>query len=270
MIDLSYSRISTWKQCRKAFAWQYDRKLSSKLVRPELSLGKSIHETFATFYKIDPLFRTHNMLSEAYEASMYKVLEELEAFKGGLEQKDKDTFTKTLEKGNLWLKAYWNKYGIDESIPKSETEKFIEVNLDDIHFVAYLDGLVNDDGSDWVLEHKTGNPEIEQLLLEDEQSLYYIFALRKLDYNPKGVIYNIVSNPTRTSDGLVREATERTDLEIKYLGDEIRQVAKEIQTLPRYPNRGKLCSWCGFKQLCYAEWFGGDVEYLIQKNYTQG
>lgn len=268
-MQLSYSKISTWKQCRKNYEWQYILNLEPKLVRPEVSLGKSIHETLANFYSHEPIDRAKDILSSTYENSMYQSQQKLEIFKGGLEQKDKDNFTKNLEKGRLWLDSYWNKYSVDGDIPKAEVEKLMEVKLNDIVFVIRPDMIINKEDGTWLWENKTGNPDIQQLLLEDEQSLYYIFGLRKLGYNAKGVIYNIISNPTSISDGLIREETERTDLELKGLEDEIKQIANEIQTLPKYPNRGSGCKWCFFRELCRGIAHGADVDWLIQQHFDR-
>jgi len=269
VFQLSYSRISTWKSCRKSYEWSYILKLEPKLVRPEIGLGRAIHETLANFYSQEPIDRTKDILDFAYEESMHQSLAELETFKRGLEQKDRDNFNKNLGKGKLWLDRYWNKYGIEEDIPKAETEKLMEIKFDDIVFVIKPDMLVNKEDGTWIWENKSGNPDIQQLLLEDEQSLYYIFGLRKLGYNARGVIYNLISNPTSISDGLIREETERTDNELAGLEDEIKQISKEIQTLPRYPSRGFSCRWCFFRELCRCEWFGGDVEYLINKDFER-
>lgn len=269
MINLSYSKISTWKSCRKSYEWSYILKLEPKLVRPEIGLGRAIHETLASFYSEEPIHRTKGLLDLVYEESMRQSLEELETFKHGLETKDRDNFNKNLGKGKLWLDSYWDKYNIDEGIPKAETEKLMEVKFDDIVFVIKPDMLVNKEDGTWIWENKSGNPDIQQLLLEDEQSLYYTFGLRKLGYDAKGVIYNLISNPTRISDGLIREETERTDLELAGIGDEIKQIANEIQTLPRYPSRGYSCRWCFFRELCRAEWYGGDVNWLIEQHFIK-
>lgn len=268
-MQLSYSKISTWKQCRKSYEWQYILKLEPRIIRPEIGLGRAIHETLANFYSHEPIDRVKDILDSTYENSMYQSQEELEIFKSGLEQKDKDNFTKNLEKGRLWLNRYWDKYSIDESIPRAETEKLMEVKFDDIVFVIKPDMIVNKEDGTWIWENKSGNPDIQQLLLEDEQSLYYTFGLRKLGYDAKGVIYNIISNPTSISDGLIREETERTNLELKGLEDEIKQIANEIQTLPKYPSRGFGCKWCFFRELCRGIAYGADVEFLINQHFIK-
>jgi len=266
---LSYSGISTFKQCRKNFYYAYDLKLEPKLVRPEVSIGRAIHEALEDFYSLDPENRTHDILNSNYEKSMTKTFAELDTFMGGLESKEKEKFEKDQAKGKTWIDNYWHKYKQDDSIPKAITEKLFEIDMGDFVLVIKPDAIVKKDDETWVLEHKSGNPDIQQLLMEDEQSLYYVFGLRKLGYDAKGTIYNLISNPTRTSDGLEREEIERTDLELLGLEHEVRQIAKEIATLPRYPNRGRLCSWCFYRELCRAEWFGGDVEYLISKDFNK-
>jgi len=266
---LSYSKASTWKNCRKSYYWAYDRHLSPKLMRPEVGLGSSIHKSLANFYSNESKDRTKHMLLGTYDADMYEGSQELEKFKGGLEQKDKDNFKKSLEKGRLWLDSYWNKYSTDESIPKAKVENQLEIQIGDITLVIIPDAIIEKQGEIWTLEHKTGNPDIQQLLLEDAQSLYYIFGLRKLGYNAKGTIYNLISNPTRTSDGLIREETERTELELAGIEDEIKQIVNEINTLPRYSNRGFSCRYCFYRELCRTGWFGGDVNWLIQEHFTK-
>jgi hypothetical protein len=27
------------------------------------------------------------------------------------------------------------------------------------------------------------------------------------------------------------------------------------------------CKWCNFRDICYAEFTGGDIDYLLKKNY---
>ena len=266
-MQLSYSRVSAWKNCRRAYYYSYDLNLEPRLIRPELTLGKSIHNALAEFYSLEPCSRTKLILDTTYENSMHKSLEELELFKGGLETKDRESFTKNIEKGRLWLNSYWDKYNVDDCIPKAITEQTMEFTLDDTVFVIRPDAIINRDDGVWIWENRTGNPDMQQLLMEDEQSLYYAFGLRQLSYPVKGVIYNLISNPTRISDGLEREEIERTDIELAGIGDEIKQIASEIQTLPRYPNRGFSCKFCSFRELCYAEWAGGDVQWLISKDF---
>lgn len=269
-MQLSFSRISTWKSCRKSYYFSYDLGLVPKRIRPEVSLGSSIHDVLSTFYSNKPDDRTREMLATGYETGIYQALGELTLFSGGsIDRKDKDIFDKNLSKGKVWLDNYWSKYRSDIHIPKAETEKLLEVQLDDITLIIKPDAIINKDDGIWTLEHKTGNPDITQLLLEDEQSLYYIFGLRKLGYDVKGTIYNIISNPTRMSDGLIREETERTDNELSGIEDEIKQIASEINTLPRYPHRGYLCEWCFYRELCRGIAYGGDVDYLIQQHFNK-
>lgn len=266
---LSYSKISVWKACRMQYRWSYDLKIEPKIVKPVIELGSAIHSALSNFYSHIPTNRTKQILDAVYESSMSESLSKLDSFLGGLEQKQRDDFFKNKEKGQLWLNAYWSKYGIDEDIPAMITEKLFEVDIDGITLTIKPDAIMDKGDGTWVWENKTGNPDIQQLLLEDEQSLYYTFGLRKLGYDCKGVVYNLISNPTRISDGLIREETERTELELAGLGDEIKQIANEINTLPRYPNRGFSCRWCFFRELCRAEWYGGDVQYLMDKDFIR-
>ena len=44
--------------------------------------------------------------------------------------------------------------------------------------------------------------------------------------------------------------------------------------IAKYGSKNKVknltrdCSWCSYRDICYAEMTGGDVEYTIEKNYT--
>jgi len=122
----------------------------------------------------------------------------------------------------------------------------------------------------WILEHKTGNPDLEGLALEDEQSMYYCWALRKLGHRVEGTLYNIIPSPSAREAELTRLEVERTDTELSTVEGEILIIANEISLLPRIPSRGWNCKNCSFRQLCRAERAGGDTEWLIEKNFTVG
>jgi hypothetical protein len=50
-LTLSYSAISTWRECRKKYAYAYVEKLRPKFKGPQLSLGEILHEYLELYYK---------------------------------------------------------------------------------------------------------------------------------------------------------------------------------------------------------------------------
>ena len=275
-MDISYSKISTWKSCRKMYYWTYDKHLEPKVIPFYLTLGKAIHEALANYYIQEPTNRSSDTLILLFEQSLERQWKELTTNREP-DLSDEDNFRKNKKNGLTMLEKYWNKYGIDEQIPKVKTEVKIEVPLDNIYspkteageplfFIAKLDAIM----LHWILEHKTGNPDLEGLALEDEQSMYYCWGLRALGHKVEGTLYNIIPSPSARDAELTRLEVERTDIELANVPGEILNIADEISWLPRILNRGWNCRNCQFRQLCRGERMGADIDYLIEKNFKQG
>jgi len=262
-MEISYSKISLWKQCRKAYDWVYRRRLDPIVAPVYFTLGKAIHESLAKFYSYEPFERSLDILVNEFNTSMANQWQGMLGSKEP-EEKEEQTFDKTRKNGKVMIDKYWGKYGIDSEIPKAKTEVRLEVVLGNITFVARLDALL----PQWLLEHKTGNPDLQELALEDEQSLYYCWAAKKSGLPILGTLYNIIPNPSAPKNAeMDRLEVERTDWELSKVEAEILQMANEIESLPRLPSRGWNCRNCQYRQLCRAEAAGGDVEYLIEQNF---
>jgi len=268
-MEISYSKISLWKQCRKAYDWTYRRRLDPLITPTYFTLGRAIHESLAKFYSYDPSERSLDILVNELNTSMDMQWRDSLATKAP-EKSDVKAFDTNRKNGRIMIDKYWGKYGIDEGIPKAKTETRLEVVVGVqsptgmIMFVGRPDALL----PKWLLEHKTGNPDLQSLALEDEQSLYYCWAMKKLGEPVLGTLYNIIPSLSAGKKAeMERLEIERTDNELDRVEGEILQVAKEIASSPRYPTRGWICKNCQYRILCRAEAMGADVEYLIEQNY---
>jgi len=256
---ISWSQISLWKSCRMAYHYAYDLGLQPKKIPVQFDRGSAIHRALAEYYKLEPEDRDPSRLTSLVGDFMLEQWLERQRV-GEITPEDERTFKRELGNAKLMMERYARKWQRDEGIPACRTELEISLDVGDyLRFKAKVDAYTGL----WLLEHKTGSIALEDLVLQDEQSLYYVWALRSAGYLCLGTCYNIIP----LTGEPVREYVERLDYEINQIWDEIYAVAGGIEVGERYPTRGWNCKWCWFKQLCIAMVTGGDVDYLMEKDY---
>lgn len=103
--------------------------------------------------------------------------------------------------------------------------------------LAYLEGRVDaivqraDDGTLWLVEHKTSKSidRYLRIVATSPQPLFYIYALRRMGYDIKGVMYNFIRSkpptvPGRIRGGIELEQNKQRDTTLECYVREIRQL----------------------------------------------
>lgn len=272
---LSYSRISTYLQCRLKYKFRYVEKLSPKVKSPKLSLGSIIHEALEQFY--NGYIKTKEQFLAYYdnwwktqEAEIEEKFPDFSLDEKLIKKKDK-----AKDIGRIMLDGYWDRYAIDDKkfykILLAEKEFIIPIRNPKTNyrsryfdFKLKIDGLFREKRNDnlWLFETKTAKSWDEDVnfLQRDDQMLLYLLGLQTvLKKKLAGTLYNVLikGKPSnrRKSPLFYRNKVYRGKLEIDAMKQQIWDLSEEIHKNKLYPrNIGLHCMWmCPYESLCNLE-----------------
>lgn len=308
MLEVSWSKVRTWRRCHRQYFYKYIERLQRKAPKVTLLKGSILHEMLdARATGVNP----QNILDRYAREYRNLFLEQREEY-GDL-----------INDLRRIYEAYERNYEDDKLKPEA-SEVFIATNITKkIRFIGYLDKLVNDGQRRWVLDHKTGRhiPN-DDARFSDLQLLFYTWAWNR--ENPSrqvsGVIWDYLKTKPPTipetlkSGELSRRANIETDLftYMKALEDAhllrgpyeeiIAMLQKQVSpffkrvTLPNPPkvmvetvveelkntaieilhlgevssvrSMTRECSSCEYFAVCHADLRGHDAEYVRKSQYT--
>jgi len=153
-------------------------------------------------------------------------------------------------------------------------EKF-ELELGGFRLIGYIDGIVRDQQNVlWLLEHKflkrvsTGHLDL------DPQVSLYIYAARKMGYDVRGVLYNIIrvaKGGKAETEPVVRVPLYRNYEGLQVIEVELQRVLEEIYAFHQdpepklYRNETEKCAWgCGFFHACLSLNDSGECESVLK------
>lgn len=308
MINMSYSRVSSYRGCPYKHYLSYVENLESNKPVRALSFGTDIHRLLELKDRPKKLEKAQKKIADTY----YSMPPQFQSELGG------DYLENVSDIFEDYLLVHSNAVIPDETELKFEIP-FAEVNGETLIFKGVIDEVY----PKALGEHKTFSQKPDMIhLAMNTQSCLYAKALRKLKgKTPKRVIWDFIKS-TPASAPVYLESSKRlsaaksnnitpmswkrackthgiTDPKIIALGDAYEQnisgfffkVTLDINrdmvnkiwddfklTAIEIANKGsenkiqnvtRDCTWCSFKDICYTQFTGGDVAYTIEKNYRQ-
>lgn len=195
----THSRLKMRMNCPWKEHIRYERELVPIRRKEALSIGEAVHKGIETW----SLETALSCFDGIFPADQQEA-DELEVAKATVEG---------------MLTGYFERYEPFED-HKPETEFKLPLVLKGgrksrVHYIAgKIDDIVHTPQGDWLVEYKTASQltgsYFERLYL-DEQVSMYCYVLRRLGYNPVGVIYRVIRKPTikvRKNES-IRQYTDR-------------------------------------------------------------
>ena len=249
---LSVSRINLLNKCSQAHYYAYTLGLEKPGETNAQALGTAVHKAIEEFY--NGVHNMPHMDTGAAYANEYNAC--VDAF---------GTFSLLRDKG-LSILATEQEFSVpleDERI--SEGWEFRGI----IDVVAELDGQL------WVGDHKTTRRKwsIEKLSLSLQHKGYELVMPELYPgKNYGGSFYNFIQIGTSKSvpyANVSREWLPRNEAGLATAFEEIISAVQRIEAGEKFRNVGDHCTWCDFKDLCGADYFGADTQALIDLNFRK-
>ncbi len=240
-MKLSYSSISTYKNCPLSYKFAYVDKLERRK-SPALSFGSSIHQALHFFYS-NPLQKAPNLsdliqcLDSNWLREGYSSPEEEASYKE-LAIRVLNKFHEANSEPFVAPLALEHKFQIDLGLEGKLGQK------------CFLTGVIdrvqkNPDGSIEVIDYKTNKrlPPFAQVDKDLQLSIYYFAAKETWGVEPeKLTLYFVLPDIAMT--------TSREKNELERVRGEVLLTASSILKEEFDPKENPLCPWCDFQPIC--------------------
>lgn len=240
--------------------WQY--RWREKLVPPQAALAPFVgivyHSTMQRWLTVDPSNRSELMLIACLKEALLKHQDDV----------DDDRLLDAKELLKPMIRAYYQQFGND-----AEIYGLTEVPVEHSGITATLDGIIERSDGKWLIEHKTGDPDDEMLVLNSFQTDLYHYLARQCGHFLKGTIITIVQRPrenARVMPSVRRWYMEVNDAALEDAWSTAIHVSYNINMLKQvHRNRDVHCGWCSYKWICRTYLMGGDEEAVKQHNFVK-
>ncbi len=263
----SISRIGTFEDCRLRYKYQYLDHLKADKETIEAFMGSRAHEALAELYGFvkNGVVKPREWLLARYDDLWDKNKNLIPKIKVVNAEYTEDDYRR---KGRKGLNDYYGEYAPFDQAKVVATEKNISFTLKDGSGEIVFRGII--DRLDWndkekiyeIHDYKTSGSLLTQADADgdDQLGLYHI-AVRSLwpdaDYVKliwHYLLFNKQIESNRTQEKLA-ELEKRMILKVK-----------EIEACVDFPpQRGALCDWCGFQEIC-PEWKHPEAMKKLPKN----
>ena len=263
-MKFSHSSLSCYRRCRYKYYLKYMQNYIEP-TSPGQIMGIIGHAGLAEWYRSG---NQEKSLQSAFDKMLeIKPLED----EGGYDQDLWDKAEHILKRYFRWSVGN-DDFQIITYDGKPAMELKVEVEIGNYIIQSIIDGFVYWNDAVWLFEHKfMAQVRTGSLDLDPQISLYLLVA-RKLGYEPRGVLYNVV----RTSIGgvaennpVVRMPTFRNNEGLEILSQELKIQSEEMTRfldgkVPVYRNTTGNCNWdCGFFKVCLAINDNGDAQSVL-------
>lgn len=237
-MKISYSALSTYKQCPLQYKYSYVDKLPRKDSH-HLFFGNLIHESL------------HEMLKGVKVKSLEEVLN---YYNNNWQDKDfiasKEDPNRWLEKGGQIITNFYNSFD-----PTAQsvlvTEDYFKVPIIDGHelsgIIDRLDRIKDQSGDDIleVIDYKTGKVGSQAHIHDNLQLTIYYHAIRSRFPDIKDIRLSLYFLEPQ-----VKQSTYRDSGHVERMQEEVVLVLNKISHQDFEPKINNLCPWCDFKEIC--------------------
>ncbi len=260
----SHSRLSTFKQCKLKYKFQYIDKIIPTIEKSiEVHLGDSVHKSLEWLYKQvqkGKIPELDDLLIFYIEKWKKNYNPNILVVKENLNEKD------YLNQGIKFLIDYYEKHKPfqDNTL---ELEKKITITLNEekqIKIIGFIDRLAHNLETNEIEIHdyKTNNSQPRENHGEkDTQLALYAIAIKEIFGNEKSVklVWHFLAHNKKI-------VSTRNNEQLKNLKKETLNLIHEIKNTKHFsPNKSILCEWCRYKNICPA-WGGNPNNAKSWKN----
>lgn len=246
-VRLSFSRISTYRQCPLQFRYRYRDGLPTP-PSPHLSFGRSVHAALEWLYdrKVADWPDEDDLLDRFYEVWD----------SSGFVDVDRDEQLRFYRRGQQALRRFHRRERDRFRIPAG-TEVYFELPLGDrALIVGSIDRVdLDDDHRLHIVDYKTGKLRDREGVAGSLQLALYALACEHLYGRlPATVCLDfVVAGP--------RIRVPAGDLDLEGARRAAAEAAASIRAERFDPTPSRLCSWCDYRRLCPA-WEGEGPDVL--------
>jgi len=238
----SYSRITTYEKCPRAYRYKYIDREKEAFESIEAFMGSRVHETIEYLYGAEgrPVPKDEAL---KYYATRWdqKWNDRVRVVREG------ETAAQYLDLGADTVAAYYPRFVADELVTRA-IEHEVQMALGGKYeFHGYIDRCARDrDGVPWIIDYKTGkNAPAEFIGKEADQVRAYGLAMLKSCEHIDTI--NLRLDFVRAG-AVLEGAIARSDMDKVERQLVSRIEAAEVQS---YSTRvSRLCDWCGYNDRC--------------------
>ncbi len=273
-MKLSYSSVSTYRNCPRSYQFSYIEWLPT-LPKPALSFGQSIHAALADFYreikeleeKVNSSY--HNSSSNTLSLPLFtppsakRLLHYfwLNWSSDGYHDKEEEK-EKYLE-GKKILQVYYEENKNSFKAPLAIEERF-EIQFDGFLLTGVIDRVDETPEGLEIIDYKTGQfvPDEKELRADLQLPIYHLAAEKKWNSRPHRLTLYFLNpfnkkNPDEKhhrrysfslEDDEVKKVEETLYETLKSIEKDLKDKKEKGKDLEARPN--KFCNWCDFKIIC--------------------
>lgn len=245
----SHSKLSTFEKCPLRFKYRYIDKIIPEIEKSiEAHLGKTMHDVLEWLYREVQ----NKKVPTLDEAIIYYSKKWQDSFSPEIKIVKKEfTHKDYFNKGIQFIIEYYTKHHPfnDGTI---ELEKRIRLNLDEhgnYKIIGFIDRLVQniETGEYEVHDYKTANSLPRQEDVDNDRQLaLYAIAIKQLFGEDKEVslVWHYLAHNKKIS-------SKRTNEQLQQLKKETIKLIQKIESTTEFPaNKGILCKWCEYSEMC--------------------
>ena len=238
----SYSKISMFKKCPKAYEYKHIKNMNELFSSIELHTGKCVHATLESAYKskdrgehlsLDSIVGVFESVWHSSKLDSAKVV------KSG---RSKDDYQ---EKGLQMLKSFYSRVLLLDKSDTLALEERFQISLQDqIAYQGVIDRLSRQaNGMTRITDYKTGK-RVGDPSIDDQIASYALWVFEEFEESEIEACFEDLRNG-ETKVGVINR-TQVPKIKRKLLGDIAALVSEEdFQASPSI-----LCEWCGYNPIC--------------------
>jgi len=281
VLVLTYSSITTFRNCHKRYYYSYDQCIKPDKKSWALTDGENVHYAMECYYTGEPvqdiLLKLRSRYNENDEKEIYHSVLVHSLFEGY-----------TLRHPANEFESYEPevKFSIEVDNPNLPEKKFV--------LTGKTDGRIKQGGKPYLLETKTTSAYnikdyLDRLTLDNQPDIY-LYGFNRMGYSAVGMLYNVLVKPRLRQNSFEaddrfykrikktilndakkdtpkyfhREMIYRSPKELADFEEELKQISEDMSQYYPYKNPSRCADWagCEFKSLCE----GGDMTGFVQKS----
>ena len=242
MQTISYSKLSLFDKCPKAYEFKYIDKIQESFITIELHMGRCVHSVLEHAYtesinqrktNLEELLSNYHSIWNSNELLQAKVVKK---------EKTKDSYFRD---GEMMIRSYYSKVFINDRSQTISLEKKFEYELtENTKYIGVIDRIsVNEAGLYRIIDYKTGrntpDPKYDLQILSYAVHAFETYAIDTIE-----LCYEDLRNEIS-----MRCMINKPDCEnvIKKLISKSNVI---FNTTSFFTSSSVLCRWCGYHTIC--------------------